>query len=64
MSCFIRCHAVLDLGAVEGKMQKLQILITHDPCCEITQSQKNKDIKTAIFTISYKQDQSSISVLL
>ena len=37
MSCFIRCHAVLDLGAVEGKMQKLQILITHDPCCEITQ---------------------------
>ena len=36
MSCFIRCHAVLDLGALERKMHKLQTL-THDPCCEITQ---------------------------
>lgn len=65
MSCFIRCNAVLDLGAVERKMQKLQTLITHDPCCEITHSlAKIKIIKTAIFTISHKQDQFSISVLV
>ena len=59
---FTKCHTVLDPGAGEREMQKLQKLI-HDPCYEITHSpENNQDIKISIFIISYKQDQFSVSV--